>query len=71
MKTIQYSLLVLMTVSVQSLCAQPVAESPSWTKELIIYELSPKGFTSPNGLETGTFNNFRTPELAQIKMSQF
>jgi hypothetical protein len=29
--------------------------SPSWMKDLIIYEIATKGFTSPNGPESGTF----------------
>jgi hypothetical protein len=33
--------------------AQPV--SPEWMKDLIIYEVATKGFTSPNGPESGTF----------------
>lgn len=33
--------------------AQPV--SPEWMKDLIIYEIATKGFTSPNGPESGTF----------------
>ena len=33
--------------------------SPSWTKDLIIYEIATKGFTSPNGPESGTFNSLK------------
>lgn len=33
--------------------------SPSWTKDLIIYEIATKGFTSPDGPESGTFNGLR------------
>jgi hypothetical protein len=29
--------------------------SPPWMKDLIIYEIATKGFTSPNGPESGTF----------------
>jgi len=59
MKTAGYFLFIFMTVYIQSLFAQQTAESPSWTKDLIIYEISPKGFTSPNGPETGTFNSLK------------
>ena len=59
MKSFKYLILVLTTVYFQSLFAQQAAESPSWTKDLIIYELSPMGFTSPNGPETGTFNSLK------------
>jgi len=31
--------------------------SPEWTKDLIIYEISIKNFTSPNGFGSGTFNS--------------
>jgi hypothetical protein len=33
--------------------------SPAWTKDLVIYEIAPKGFTSPNGPESGTFNSLK------------
>jgi len=59
MKTIKFLLIFLMTVGIQSLFSQRVAESPSWTKDLIIYEINPKGFTSPSGPETGTFNSLK------------
>lgn len=37
---------------------QPSA--PAWMKDLIIYEVATKGFTSPNGPESGTFNSLRS-----------
>lgn len=33
--------------------------SPAWAKDLIIYEIATKGFTSPNGPESGTFNSLK------------
>ncbi len=40
--------------------ARPVQPStPAWVRELIIYEIAPKGFTSPQGPETGTFNSLK------------
>ena len=33
--------------------------SPGWMKDLIIYEVATKGFTSPKGPESGTFNSLR------------
>lgn len=39
-----------------NLSAQP-SDYPDWAKDLIIYELSPKAFTSPNGPESGTFRS--------------
>jgi hypothetical protein len=38
--------------------AQPA--SPEWMKDLIIYEVATKGFTSPNGPESGTFASLRS-----------
>jgi len=34
--------------------------SPEWMKDLIIYEIATKGFTSPAGAESGTFNSLRS-----------
>ena len=59
MKTLKFSILIFATACIQSLFAQQAAESPSWTKDLIIYEINPKGFTSPDGPETGTFNSLK------------
>ncbi len=33
--------------------------SLAWTKDLVIYEIAPKGFTSPHGPESGTFNSLK------------
>ncbi|MDR1719089.1 MAG: hypothetical protein LBR67_03050 [Dysgonamonadaceae bacterium] len=46
---------VIAAISVQ-ICAQ---ETPAWAKDLIIYEIVTKAFTSPNGPESGTFNSAR------------
>jgi glycosidase len=50
----------------QARAAQP--PSPSWVQDLIIYEIATKGFTSPRGPETGTFNSLRTrlPYLQEL-----
>jgi 1,4-alpha-glucan branching enzyme len=42
--------------------------SPSWARHLIIYEIATKGFTSPGGPETGTFNSLKTklPYLEEL-----
>ena len=34
--------------------------SPAWVRDLIIYEIATKGFTSPHGPETGTFNSLKS-----------
>ncbi|MGV8094320.1 MAG: alpha-amylase family protein [Mangrovibacterium sp.] len=39
--------------------AQDRISSPSWAKDLIIYEIATKSFTSPKGPESGTFNSTR------------
>ncbi|MDR3792829.1 MAG: alpha-amylase family glycosyl hydrolase [Terracidiphilus sp.] len=45
---------------------QPPA--PEWMKELVIYEIATKGFTSPNGPESGTFKSLRAklPYLQEL-----
>jgi glycosidase len=42
-----------------NIAAQIINEPPAWAKDLIIYEIAPKGFTSPNGAESGTFNSLK------------
>ena len=37
----------------------PHIASPAWAKDLIIYEIATKGFTSPTGPESGTFNSLK------------
>lgn len=59
MKNNVFLLFVMMTGIIQSLCAQPTVETPLWTKDLIIYELSTRSFTSPHGPETGTFKSLK------------
>lgn len=48
--------LLLFTFIACNICAQYETNTPHWAKDLIIYELSPKSFTSPHGPETGTFS---------------
>jgi hypothetical protein len=33
--------------------------TPDWAKDLVIYEVATKGFTSPNGPESGTFQSLK------------
>ena len=42
--------------------------SPDWVRDLIIYEIATKGFTSPNGPESGTFKSLqaRLPYLQEM-----
>src|SRR5690348_4232762 len=40
--------------------AQPVGvPPPEWEKDLVIYEIATKSFTSPDGPESGTFESLR------------
>lgn len=43
--------------AVRASSTMPLA--PDWAKDLIIYEIAPKSFTSPNGPESGTFESMR------------
>lgn len=45
--------------------------SPEWMKDLIIYEVATKGFTSPSGPESGTFRSLqaRLPYLQELGIS--
>ncbi len=36
---------------------EPYLQSPEWTKDLIIYEIATRSFTSPDGPGTGTFRS--------------
>lgn len=49
--------LLLLVFMACDMYAQYETNTPSWAKDLIIYELSPKSYTSPHGPETGTFNS--------------
>ena len=42
--------------------------SPDWMKNLIIYEIATKGFTSPRGPESGTFSSLQSklPYLEEL-----
>ena len=51
--------LLLFCVIAQNIFAQYYKESPSWAKDLILYEISTKNFTSPDGPESGTFNSLK------------
>jgi hypothetical protein len=48
--------------------AQQKTQTPSWAKELIVYEIATRGFTSPDGAESGTFRSTQAklPYLHQL-----
>ena len=51
--------------------ASVLPPSPDWARDLIIYEIATKGFTSPNGPESGTFKSLqaRLPYLQELGIS--
>lgn len=59
MKTKKLISLLLLAFVTCTVNAQYETNTPSWAKDLIIYELSPKSYTSPHGPETGTFNSMK------------
>lgn len=59
MKTKRRICLWLLAFLTCQVYAQYNANTPSWAKDLIIYELATKSFTSPHGTETGTFNSIK------------
>jgi hypothetical protein len=58
----------LATILLTNTLSAQISDHPKWAKDLIIYELSPKAFTSPNGPETGTFKSTmeKIPYLADL-----
>ena len=61
MKMIKFLFAFFAFACTQSAMAQAKyeANSPEWAKDLIIYELSTKSYTSPEGPETGTFSSLK------------
>lgn len=59
MKTKKLICLLLLAFVTCTVFAQYETNTPPWAKDLIIYELSPKSYTSPHGPETGTFNSMK------------
>jgi hypothetical protein len=53
-KKLALSVTIITLLFEQNTSAQ---ESPEWAKDLIIYEIATRGFTSPNGPESGTFKS--------------
>jgi hypothetical protein len=51
------SIAVIALIFVQNISAQ---DAPEWAKDLIIYEVATRGFTSPDGPESGTFRSAQT-----------
>lgn len=56
------------TQSAEATAPQPPATTAGWVKDLIIYEVATKSFTSPNGPESGTFASLaeRLPYLQDL-----
>jgi hypothetical protein len=51
--------LILIILPVFSSCETENPLNPEWAKDLVIYEIATKGFTSPNGPESGTFQSLK------------
>ena len=51
--------IVLVSIIGFSSCQKTSTATPEWAKDLVIYEIATKGFTSPNGPESGTFNSLK------------
>jgi hypothetical protein len=65
------ALVVIPYVSRASESAKPAGASfwsPEWTKDLVIYVVATKAFTSPNGPESGTFESLKAklPYLQEL-----
>lgn len=59
MRTKKHFFLLLLTLLTYAVYAKYETNTPPWAKDLIIYELSPKSYTSPHGPETGTFTSMK------------
>jgi len=68
MKTIKGIIIAITVILSQNIFAQYHTEPQPWVKDLIICEISTKGYTSPNGPESGTFNSLKekVPYLADL-----
>ncbi len=64
----KYILLLCGLLTVCALYGQTNTPTPEWGKNLIIYEIAPKGYTSPNGPGSGTFNSLckKIPYLSDL-----
>jgi hypothetical protein len=51
--------MILLTVALIFAHGISAQDSPEWAKDLIIYEIATRGFTSPNGPESGSFRSAR------------
>ncbi len=62
------NIILILLLAFPSMAKSQGIESPEWTKDLIVYEISTKNFTSPNGPGTGTFQSTqkKVPYLAEL-----
>jgi len=61
-KFLQSSVFIILFVFIAlviSTCDSSKPLRPDWAKNLVIYEVATKGFTSPNGPESGTFQSLK------------
>jgi len=54
-----FKLLTLLFLFFLFTCKPEKALTPEWAADLVIYEIAVKGFTSPDGPESGTFNSLK------------
>jgi hypothetical protein len=68
MKPVNLLVPIMFIFNSLALWAQNEVTSPSFTKDIVIYEIAPKAFTSPNGPESGTFRSMmkRLPYLKKL-----
>jgi hypothetical protein len=68
MKPLNSLFLIIFSFSSLALRSQNEQTSPSFTKDIVIYEIAPKAFTSPYGPESGTFRSMmnKLPYLKKL-----
>ncbi len=59
MRNSKLLLFIFFNLIVTIINAQRFEKCPSWVQDLVVYELSPKTYTSPQGPGTGTFNSLK------------
>jgi hypothetical protein len=68
MKSINLFCIIIFLCNFSVIQAQTVNTTPSYIQDIIIYEIAPKAFTSPDGPETGTFRSMmeKLPYLKEL-----
>ena len=69
MKLLGYTVMLCLLLSSRSNAGEVTEHStPDWARDLVIYEIATKGFTSPDGPESGTFRSLqeKLPYLEEL-----